>query len=165
MITIRFKKGFGAIAKITSVIESLLDDKEYICEIKRYREKRSLSANSYYWQLAEKISQALNISKDEVHEIMLQRYGTLLTNDDGDAVKMSTTSSVDPVKNGIHCRFLGESELNGETFYHYALIKGSRYYDSKEFSLLVDGAVWEAKELGIETMTPEELSRLEYNNA
>ena len=165
MTTIRFKKGFGAIAKITSVIESLIDDKEYVCEIKRYREKRSLSANGYYWQLAEKISQALNISKDEVHEIMLQRYGTLLTDDNGDAIKMSTTSSVDPVKNGIHCRFLGESELNGETFYHYVLVKGSRYYDSKEFSLLVDGAVQEAKELGIETMTPEELSRLEYYDA
>lgn len=37
---------------------------------------------------------------------------------------------------------------------------GSSTYDSKEMSTLIDFIVNEAKELGIETMTPIELSRL-----
>jgi hypothetical protein len=33
-------------------------------------------------------------------------------------------------------------------------------YDTKEMSVLIDGIVSEAKELGIETLTPDELERI-----
>jgi hypothetical protein len=34
--------------------------------------------------------------------------------------------------------------------------------DTKEMSILIDGIVSEAKEMGIETLTPDELARIEY---
>ena len=34
--------------------------------------------------------------------------------------------------------------------------------NKKEMSILIDGIVSEAKEMGIEVLTPDELSRLEY---
>ena len=41
---------------------------KYEVEIKRVRNKRSLTANAYYWVLVEKIAKALGSSKQEVHE-------------------------------------------------------------------------------------------------
>jgi hypothetical protein len=38
--------------------------------------------------------------------------------------------------------------------------KGSSEFDTKEMSIFIDGIVSEAKELGIETMTPNEIARL-----
>ena len=166
MQTVEFDTSAIGIAKVYGILARLLpslkQNKKYVLLIKEYKNKRSLSANGYYWQLVEKMAHVLNVSKDELHEELLRRYGTLLTDSDGDAVKMSTTSDVDPATSGIHCRLLGSSELNGETFYHYVLIKGSRYYDTKEMSCLIDGAVSEAKEMVIQTLTPEQLAVLEY---
>ena len=38
--------------------------------------------------------------------------------------------------------------------------QGSSVYDTKQMSILIDGLVADAKELGIETMTPDELERI-----
>ena len=42
----------------------------------------------------------------------------------------------------------------------YIAVKCSHLYDSKEMSDLIDGTVEEAKSLGIETATPEEIERM-----
>jgi hypothetical protein len=39
-------------------------------------------------------------------------------------------------------------------------MRGSHTYDSREMSRLIDGTVSEAKELGIETLSPAELERM-----
>ena len=44
-------------------------------EIKRYRRKRSLDANAYYWVLIGKLAKILQISNPELHNMMLSRYG------------------------------------------------------------------------------------------
>lgn len=166
MQTIEFDTSAIGISKVYGVLSRLFptlkDNKKYVLEIKEFRAKRSLSANGYYWQLVEKIAKALEISKDELHETLLQRYGTFLTDENGDIVKISTVTEINPIECGVHCKFLGSSELNGSQFFHYALIKGSRYYDTKEMSRLINGAVSEAKEMDIETLTPEQLALLEY---
>jgi hypothetical protein len=41
-----------------------------------------------------------------------------------------------------------------------AVMRGSHTYDTREMSRLIDGTVEEAKELGIETLTPEQLERM-----
>jgi hypothetical protein len=40
------------------------------------------------------------------------------------------------------------------------LYKGSHLYDTKEMSRLIDYIVEEAKDLGIETMTPDDVARM-----
>ena len=45
--------------------------------LKTWRKKRSLDANAYYWVLIEKIAKLNKTSKNVVHNIMLERYGTL----------------------------------------------------------------------------------------
>lgn len=159
-----FKKSniFQMMARLSALLEGLKDTKEYVLEIKEHRKHRSLSANSYYWVLLEKISQVLGSTKEEIHEQMLQDYGTLDTTEEGEIMDFSSRYLINPLEAGVHCKYRGSSQLNGVTWYHYYLIKGSSRYDSREFSVLVNGAVQEAKDLDIETLTPEELARLRY---
>lgn len=60
-----------------------------------------------------------------------------------------------------YCEDFGEAELNGKKFTHIRVYAGSSTYDSREFSIFIDGVIDECKELGIETMTPDEIERLD----
>lgn len=121
----------------------------------KHREKRSLDANAYAWVLMGKIAAALNTSKDEIYEEMLRRYGVLYEDDDG-YITITVKNSVDMHKVDGHWQLIKD---NG-TFKAYAMIKGSSQYDTKEMSSFIDGIVSEAKELGIETLTPHELEQM-----
>lgn len=44
-------------------------------EIKRFRRRRSLDANAYYWVLCTKLAGVLHTSNEEVHNEMLCSYG------------------------------------------------------------------------------------------
>jgi hypothetical protein len=91
---------------------------------------------------------------------MLKRYGQRepkLLSVVADAVDMVYRAT----KN--HCCEVGESELNGKTFKHLAILIGSSQYDSKQMATLIDGIVSECKELDIETLTPQELAALKMD--
>lgn len=49
---------------------------------------------------------------------------------------------------------------NGKEFRCYLLYKRTRYMDTAEMARLIDGAIYEAKELGIETDPPEKIAKL-----
>ena len=125
--------------------------------VKKYRKKRSLDSNSYCWLLIGKIADVLKTNKDDLYIEMLKRYGqreAQLISVVSDAVGILYKAT-----NG-HCTEIGESKLNGKTFKHLAILRGSSDFDTREMSILVDGVVSEAKELGIETMTSVELERM-----
>jgi hypothetical protein len=42
----------------------------------------------------------------------------------------------------------------------YKIYRGSHTLDSKEMSILIEGTVADAKELGIDTMTPNQIERM-----
>ena len=48
----------------------------------------------------------------------------------------------------------------GDSYTGYAMIKGSSEYDTGEMSRFIDGVISECKELGIQTMTPDEIEEL-----
>lgn len=48
----------------------------------------------------------------------------------------------------------------GVVYRWYIKLKGSSKYDTKEMARLIDGTVEDAKELGIETLPPEDLERM-----
>lgn len=121
----------------------------------KHRDKRSLDANAYAWVLMSKIASVLSTSKEEVYEEMLHRYGVLYEDEDG-YITITVKNSVDMHKVDGHWQLIKD---NG-TFKAYAMIKGSSQYDTKEMSCFIDGIVSEAKELGIETLTPRELEQM-----
>lgn len=132
-----------------------LMDVDLSVKVAKYREKRSLDANAYAWVLMSKIADAVNSSKDEIYEIMLNRYGVFYEDDDGFVI-ITIKSSLDVSRIYGHWRKLREEGK----FTSYIMIKGSSDYDTAEMSKFIDGVVYEAKALGIETETPEEIERL-----
>jgi len=121
------------------------------------KKKRSLDANAYHWLLCGKIAKALNTSSDEVHYEMMLRYGSPLTDEADMPVVAALPGSVDIRKTEIYGKLISCGDLN-----HYLLIKPSRFYDSKEMAELIAGTIDEAKELGIETLTPMELQQMGF---
>lgn len=123
-------------------------------EISKAKEKRSLNANAYAWQLMTQIGNALRLSKETVYLDMLKAYGQ------GGAISVEERF-VDNFKRSYkYHESLGKSELKGKTFEHFRFWVGSSEYNTEEMSVLIDGIVQEAKQLDIETLTPLELARL-----
>ena len=127
-------------------------DKQFV--IKEYKEKRSLNANNYYWKLVNEIANRLQTSKEEVHERMIKRYS-----------QSEYISVLEEVNISGYIRYFEEKNTfihNDKRFKSYLVFKGSSEMDIKEMSILIDGIVSEAKEMGIETLSPNEIARLEY---
>ncbi|MEG2189502.1 MAG: hypothetical protein RRY08_06680, partial [Christensenella sp.] len=59
-----------------------------------------------------------------------------------------------------HSAFIGTGVVGNRMFSHYRTIKGSSEYDKKEMSRLIDGIVYEAKQLGIETFPPQKIKAM-----
>lgn len=49
---------------------------------------------------------------------------------------------------------------DGVMYRTYMMLKGSSAYDTKEMSDLIEGLIGECKQMGIETLPPEELERM-----
>lgn len=140
-----------------SILNTIDKLKDSLLSIKvvKYRKKRSLDANAYCWVLMTKIAEVIDSSKEEVYEEMLQKYGYLDTDDDGYIV-ITMKSSVDISKlDGHWKRYKGNDK-----FTSYLKIKGSSEYDTSEMAHFIDQVVLEAKELDIETLTPDELTKM-----
>ena len=133
-------------------------DKDISIEIEEWSDKRSDRANRYFHELVGKIADKLSASKTEVKNILLADYGQI----DLDYGQVSLEERIDWRRlDSIHLQPTSEYILDGDMcFRKYWVVRGSHTYNTKEMSRLIDGTVQEAKNLGIETMTPDELERL-----
>lgn len=128
--------------------------------VKKIRGKRSLNANAYFHLLVGKIAEKNHTSKAFTKNLLLARYGQEeFVN--GERYVISALSSIPMCeREDIHTKAIGYGYANGKEFTHYCVLRGSHEYDTKEMSDLIDGTVQEAKELGIQTMTPDEVERM-----
>ena len=125
----------------------------------RHVEKRSLSANAYFHVLVSKIADALSISKAHAKNDLITKYGQkMFTDDDVACIKTNLTIEQTREMEQPHLKFVKYSEQDGTYFYY--IYRGSRTYNSKEMSVLIEGTVMDAKELDIETLPPAELAKM-----
>lgn len=137
---------------VSACYDSLSGAEKIAVKIDKYREKRSLNANAYAWKLITEIGNVLNAGKDEIYFKMLKRYGQ--------SDLISVLSHI-PIQDYVkYYDEAGESKLNGKLFKHYKVYKGSSEFDTREMSIFIDGIVSEAKELNIQTKTPNELAEI-----
>ena len=141
-------------AIITWLFNQPKDGKEHLYEIKEKKQKRSLTANAYYWVLLHQLASVMRLDNDSCHFLMLQRYGVY---------------EVVSIQSGINLRGyfkyfkeIGKGTVNGKEFTHYKIYKRSSQMDSKEFSDLLNGLVDECEEQGIVTLTPNEIANLKF---
>lgn len=127
-------------------------DRNKAFDIKEHKEKRSLNANAYAWVLITKIADHLRASKEEVYLTMLKRYGQ--------SEIISVLTSINISGYVKYYEPIGTAVLQGKDFTHYKVYKGSSEYDTREMSVLIDGIVSEAKEMDIDTLTPDELNKI-----
>jgi hypothetical protein len=139
-------------ADFKMIVDDLKDKDKLSIEVKPYRPHRSLNANAYAWTLIGKIADAVRAGKDEVYLKLLKRYGQ--------SELISVLSHV-PIENYVkYFEEAGESKLNGKDFTHYRVYKGSSEFDTREMSIFIDGVVSEAKDLGIQTETPNQIAEM-----
>lgn len=134
-------------------------------QIKRIRSKRGLTANAYYWVLVDHLAKVLGSSKDEVHEQLMQDYGTFKLNESGKPIVFTIAAGENPKDIAPYSRAFAEGYVDGKKFIHHAVLKGSSEMSAYEFGVLLDGLISECKQMGIETMTPQEIAELEILNS
>jgi hypothetical protein len=146
---------------VSSDFRPLFDElagKELDVEIKQHRKKRSLSANAYCWVLVDKIAARSGVDKTSVYRETIRNIGGVSD------IVCCQDRAVEALRSGWQAHGVGwitetmPSKLEGCT--NVILYYGSSTYDTAQMSRLIDLLVIEAKELGIETATPQELDRL-----
>lgn len=147
--------------RVMTLLNGLKVGEEYDVTIRK-ESKRSINANNYHWLLCEKIAKALKISKYEAHNKLMMDYGTDWRDSNGDRYFALMRDDDKFVKaKTVHYRPTDAIEdRNGVLYRWFVLMLPSHLMNTKEMSELIDGTVAEAKELGIETRTPDEIERI-----
>lgn len=139
-----------------------LRDETVDIDIKKHRNKRSLDANAYAWVLIGKIAMKLSQPKAPIYKNDVYREAIRNINGVSDILCVPN-DSVERVCQMWCAHGLGwqaekfPSQLNGWT--NVMVYAGSSEYDTAQMSEFIDYLIAEAKELGIETATPEEIQR------
>lgn len=146
------------IGKPIEIIQYLYNqDKEKVFEIKEHKVKRSLNANAYCWVLMNKIADAIKSTKEEVYREYIKNKGIFrLITMNKDAT--NTFIKVWQEKGlGWICDI---SESKYEGMVDVVAYYGTSSYNTKQMANFIDYVVDEAKNLGIETLPPDEIERL-----
>lgn len=135
---------------------------EILCRV--FRKKRSADANAYCWVLCQKLAEKLSendpkMTKDEVYRLAISKVGIFkdfcgIAESDAKTLRHAwemlgtgwITEQVDYSPDG--------DAVTVRCYY------GSSTYNTKQMSRLIDYLVEDCKELGIETLPPDELRRL-----
>ena len=127
-------------------------DQTTVWDVKKHKEKRSLTQNGYYWTLIEKMADVMKLPKPGI----AGRLVTVAIPDTEKAEKETLLAET------FHLRPTAQVRMGtkGQMFRTYVMMKGSHELDSREMAILLDGTIQEAEQLGIETLTPAERERL-----
>ena len=147
-------------------------------DIKEHKKKRSLNANSYYWELLGQLSRKLNISSARIHNMYLRQFFPHnVYYDARGSINLILKTDTDQTENIIledrmhHYMPCPVSYLPSNLPKHidiadgvrgiwYIELYGSSQFNSSEMAQLIDLLITDCKEQNIETMTPYELERL-----
>lgn len=144
--------------EVMHAAESFRDGKTYEVLLKEHRKRRSLDANAFFWKICDEIAEKLLTTKDEVYIHYIKMVGVFrdfhLSHEEAETFRTAwgmlgtgwKTEIVDYQSNG--------NDLVIRAYY------GSSTYNTKQMSRIIEAAVEDAKALGIETLTPDEMLRM-----
>ena len=126
--------------------------------IKKFHKRRSLDANAYMWKLLGELAKKLETTSEELYRHYVSQYGIykdfLLTESEAKTMialweKQGLGWPVEKL----------DFATNGDRVIYRAYY-GTSVYTSKQLSRILDAVSEDAKEAGIETMTPNQLEIL-----
>ena len=144
--------------KALAFLENMKVGKKYVAVLKQFFKKRSNDSNSYFWQLCDQIAEKLGRTKEDLYVEYIKEVGVFkdfhLSRDEAATFRTAwsmigtgwPTEEVDYQQDG--------DNLVIRAYY------GSSKYNAKQMCRIIDRAVEDAKDLGIETLTPDELARM-----
>ena len=156
----------GTAKELTFKLARIADEDDRVYDVVIHREKRSLNQNSYYHVLLGKVADKLRMSKTRLHNDMLRHYGqSMMIDGKPVCVMIPDTDESENIaweSDTVHLKptsatITGE---NGVVYRQWKMLRGSSTLNSSEMAILIEGIVQEAKQLGIETLTPKELEEM-----
>ena len=140
-------------------IENLKDDKLTI-DIKKWRKKRSLDANSYCWVLCDKIAKELSkesiVTKEQIYKDAISQVGTF----EPMIIEEKAYDNFKRIWEKQGLGFIVQEVSRKDKCIKVHCYYGSSTYDTKEMSLLIEILIELAKSLNIETKPQAELDSL-----
>lgn len=146
------------VAAAKMLFDELHETEKLSIKIDKYREKRSLDANAYFFVLCDKLSAKLNIPKEVIYRNAIKDIGgnsTIVCVKDVAVEKLCESWC----KNGLGWQTdTMPSKIDGCT--NVILYYGSSTYDTAQMSRLISNIVEECHAQGIDTRTPDEIAEL-----
>lgn len=146
--------------KQLEVLEQLKKCGKLNVEIKKYRQKRSLDANRYFWKLLTEYAEEKEIDAIEEYKERVKRLGIF-------RVSRIETKDLEKFKKSWEnwgtawfCEVYDTEYLGDIEFKILHLYYGSSSFNSKQMSRLVNDLVEDCKEIGIETKPQAEIDSL-----
>lgn len=139
-------------------VDELKDCDKLTVELKKFRQRRSLDANAYFFVLADKVAEKLNTTKEDVYRNCIKEIGGV------SEIVCVKKEAVDRLREGWEKNGIGwqtdtfPSKIEGCV--NVILYYGSSTYNSAQMSSLIENIVNDCRDLGIETATPNEIANL-----
>ncbi len=137
-----------------------LNGSDVSIDVGKWKNPRSLDANAYFHVLCDKIASVLSAGNDETKARLVLEYGVQKHGDDGSPLWFVIPEGADPRDRSKYPKWFALVDVKGKPCDAYIEYKETHLMDTAEMSQLIDGAISEAKELGIETLPPAELERM-----
>lgn len=143
------------------IVEQLKNENKLTIELKKWRQKRSLDANSYCWVLCDKIAKELCkdgtiVTKEDVYKDAILQIGSF----EPFIVQEKTYSKFKRIWEKQGLGFLVQEVSKKDKCIKVNCYYGSSTYNTKEMSLLIECIVELAKTLNIETKPQSEIDSL-----
>lgn len=137
-----------------------LDGKDLKIKVTKITSPRSLDSNAYFHVLCDKLRQKLNISMARCKNQLITSYGQIEYIEEGEPLFYKTNAPIEYISEleDAHMKFV---KMSDDQAYIYKVYRGSHTYDTAEMHKLLEGTIQECQIQGIETMTPEEIGRME----
>ena len=143
-------------------------DKTKQWDLEEHKEKkhRTISQNKLYWEYVGKVAAVLHVTNNFLHNTLLREVSipfifdgqpARVTLPDTEATENKTLEAM-----SYHLRPTSQTWVgsDGVTYRTYVMLVGSSDMTTKEFSNLVDRLFERAHELGIETISEDELAHI-----
>ena len=137
-------------------VSDMKQGKKYAADLKEHRERRSLDANAYMWQLLDKLAVALDTTKEELYLGYVRRYGIFKDFHLEEGQHETFRKAWEMLGVGWPTELV---DYDGDKYVVRAYY-GSSQYNTRQMSRLINAVVEDCKEQDIETLTPMELARL-----
>ena len=142
-----------------SQIEELQNQKLSI-ELKKYRAKRSINANNYFWKLLQELCETIEIDTIEDYKRRVKELGIFRTfkiekENISTFKKMWTAQGIAWFCEVADTEYMGDTEFKIIHAYY-----GSSSFNSKQMSRLIDNLVQDCQAVGVKTKTDEEIRAL-----